>query len=144
MTEGKQPELTGVGLKGSLGGWSQVISRQRKRQREETDERILGSGEFVNEILKEADERQRRQLKLQRDGRTIQKLIEEECERNQISIAELRNGSRRRKVSETRMIIAYRCREELGLSAAETARHLGVNTSSIIKAITRYEQEYKG
>lgn len=142
VTIGKQPELTGVGLRRSLGGWSEVISQRRKRQKVETDERILGSGEFVSEVLKEAEERLWRQIKLRRDGKTLQNLIEEECEKGQISIAELRNGSRRSKVSETRMVIAYRSREELGISAAETARQLGVNTSSIIKAITRYEQEY--
>jgi hypothetical protein len=42
-------------------------------------------------------------------------------------------------VSEARMVIAHRCREELGISAAESARQLGVNTSSIIKAIARFE-----
>ena len=72
-------------------------------------------------------------------GKTVQKLIEEECDRSHISIAELKKGSRRNKVSETRMVIAHRCREELGISAAEIARQLGVNTSSIIKAIARFE-----
>ena len=141
LTMGKQPELTGGGLIRSLGGWSQVLSQRRKGQREEADERILGSGDFVNEVLKEADERQIRQIKLRSSGKTGQKLIEEECKRCHISIAELKNGSRRSKVSETRMVIAHRCREELGISAAEIARQLGVNTSSIIKAIARFEQK---
>jgi putative transposase len=51
LTMGKQPELTGGGLIRSLGGWSQVVSHRRKRQLEETDERILGSGDFVSEVL---------------------------------------------------------------------------------------------
>jgi REP element-mobilizing transposase RayT len=140
LTMGKQPELSGGGMIRSLGGWSQVLSQRRKRQRGETDERILGSGDFVSKVLKEAEERQRRQTKLRSAGKTVQKLIGEECGRSGISIAELRNGSRRSKVSEARMVIAYRCREELGISAAESARQLGVNTSSIIKAIERYEQ----
>jgi len=38
------------------------------------------------------------------------------------------------------MVIAHRCREELGISAAEIARQLGVNTSSIIKAIARFDK----
>jgi putative transposase len=142
LTMGKQPELTGGGLIRSLGGWSQVLSQRRKRRREEADERILGSGDFVNAVLKEAEERQIRQIKLRMTGKTVQKLIEEECDRSHISIAELKKGSRRNKVSGTRMLIAHRCREELGISAAEIARQLGVNTSSIIKAILRYEQKY--
>ncbi len=141
LTMGKQPELTGGGLIRSLGGWSQVLSQRRKRQREEADERILGSGDFVNAVLKEAEDRQIRQIKLRSAGKTVQRLMEEECDRGRISIAELKNGSRRSKVSEARRVIAHRCREELGISAAEIARYLGVNTSSIIKAIARFEQK---
>ena len=63
LTMGKQPELTGGGLIRSLGGWSQALSQRRKRRREEADERILGSGDFVNAVLKEAEERQIRQRK---------------------------------------------------------------------------------
>jgi DNA-binding XRE family transcriptional regulator len=37
-------------------------------------------------------------------------------------------------------MIGLRSREELGLSAAEMARHLGVNTSGITSAIERVEK----
>ena len=47
---------------------------------------------------------------------------------------------KRRKVSDTRSVIALRGRDELGLSAAEIARQVGVNTSGITKAIERSEQ----
>ena len=46
-------------------------------------------------------------------------------------------GSRRRKVSKKRAHIALRCREEIGCSGAEIARHLGVNTTSIDRAVER-------
>ncbi len=37
--------------------------------------------------------------------------------------------------------IAYRSREELGLSAAEIARHTGVSTSGITRAIEKVVKE---
>jgi REP-associated tyrosine transposase len=43
---GRNPELTGGGLFRSKGGWSGVVSARRRGQREEYDERILGSGDF--------------------------------------------------------------------------------------------------
>ena len=49
----------------------------------------------------------------------------------------IEGGTKRRKVSEARVVIARRSREELGLTAADIARHLGVNTSSIVRAIER-------
>lgn len=54
---GHQPDLTGGGLLRSLGGWSQVVAKRRSGQKEEGDERILGSGDFVHALLKEASGR---------------------------------------------------------------------------------------
>ncbi len=141
LNQGHIPELTGGGL---IRGWSQVLSRRRKGQPQESDERILGGGDFVQAVLQEAEDRQRRQLKLQRSGLTIQQIITVECGKSKISRQELQHGSRRMAVSAARRRIAYRCQEELGLSAAEIARHLGVNTSSITRAIGRIEQQGLG
>ena len=138
---GKNPELTGGGLVRSKGGWSKVLSARRRGQREEYDERILGSGDFVNAILKDAEEKQLRQIKLKRAGRTIANIITEECKKRKISASEIQAGIRRQKVSETRAAIAFLGREELGLSAAEMARHLGVNTSSIVRTLDRVEKQ---
>ncbi|MHB8881330.1 MAG: transposase [Thermodesulfovibrionales bacterium] len=143
MSEGMElgyvPELTGGGLIRSLGGWSQVLSQRRKGEKVETDERILGNGNFVSAVMKESEELQMRQLKLHRAGKTIHQIMEEECGRRNVSVAELKHGSRRSAVSAARMTIAFRCKDELGLPAAEIARYLGVNTSSITRAIVRIE-----
>jgi REP element-mobilizing transposase RayT len=136
---GHQPELTGGGLLRSLGGWSQVVARRRTGKEEEGDERILGSGDFVHAILKETEERELWQLKLKRSGRTIQKIIDEECKKAGISPLELMQGVRRRTVSGLRAVVASRGRTELGLSSAEMARHLGVAASSISRLIERME-----
>jgi REP element-mobilizing transposase RayT len=138
--QGRLPELTGGGLIRSKGGWSQVLSARRSGQREESDERILGSGDFVNSILKEIEEKATHQLKLRRSGRTLAKIIEEECKKEAISPNELKGGGRRRKISGLRAKVARRGRDELGLSLAEIARQVGVNTSSIRKAILKLEE----
>jgi putative transposase len=137
MSMGRSHELTGGGLIRSHGGWSQVIAMRRRGQREQSDERILGDGDFVQAILQEAEERQLRQLKVCPRGGTIAEIIDEECARAKIRSQEVTSGSRRSAVSRTRALIAYRSREELGLSAAEIARHLGVATSSITRAIEK-------
>jgi REP element-mobilizing transposase RayT len=137
---GRQPELTGGGLVRSLGGLSQVQSAQRKGKKAEYDERILGSGEFVTAIFRETEEKQVRQLKIRRSGLTIKGIIEKECERARVSQQELKNGSKRFVVSKTREKIARRGVEELGLPSAEIARHLGVCTSTITRALARVER----
>ena len=141
MGIGKVPELTGGGLIRSKGGWSQVVSARRRGQREEADERILGSGDFVNAILQEAEEKTRRQLKLRRTGSGLRAIIEKECKKGGISSNELKGGSRRRKVSAVRAGISKRGVEELGLSMAEIARQVGVTTSSVARAVARLGKE---
>lgn len=137
ISMGRQPQLTGGGLIRSKGGWSQVVSARRSGEREEYDERILGSGDFVQAALKEAEEKIRLQLKHRRTGRTLVQIIDQECDRWKISPKELEGGSRRREVSAMRIKIAKRGLDELGLSLAEIARHVGVSTSGLARAIKR-------
>lgn len=141
VDQGTVKELTGGGLIRSQGGWSQVLAMRRRGQKEDFDQRILGGGEFVNQVLKETEERQLRQLKHKRSGKTIQKIINEECRRSGINPLELQGGGKRRQVSGTRAKIAKRGRDEMGLSAAAIARHVGVSTSAITKAIERAEED---
>jgi REP element-mobilizing transposase RayT len=137
---GRKPELTGGGLVRSLGGWSQVQSAQRKGQKTEYDERILGNGDFVTAIFKEAAEKQVRQFKIRRTGLTIADIIEKECKTARISEDELKNGGKRMIVRNVREKIARRGVEELGLTSAEIARNLGVCTSTVTRALTRTER----
>jgi len=139
---GHKPELTGGGLIRSQG-WSRVLALQKSGHKEEFDERILGTGDFVHAIMNEVEERQLRQTKLRMSGKTIEDIIREECRNHGVNEQELVRGSRRRKVSRTREIIALRCKEEIGCSGAEIARHLGVNTTSINRAVERAEGRHQ-
>ena len=138
--DGRNPMLTGGGLIRSQGGWSQVLALRRKGEKEQSDERILGSGDFVDRVLREAEERLLRQIKLQRKGRSIEDIIEEECRKRKVSEEEVRKGSRRSRVTEARAAIAYRSKEELGISGAEIARYLGVSTSTINRTLSRLDE----
>ena len=139
MEQGHDPQFSGGGLVRSLGGWSQVLSMRRKGRKEEADERILGSGDFVHQVIKEVEDKSLRQMKLKRTGLTLIKIIDQECRKGQITRKELESGSRRSRVSHARAQIARRGMGEVGLSAAEIARHLGVATSSITRAIAKAE-----
>jgi len=139
VKEGRNPSLTGGGLIRSQGGWSRVLGMQGKGAKEESDERILGGGDFVHAVLREAEERQIRQTKLRRGGQNVQYIIREECKKLRVSPAELIKGSRRTQVSQARVKIAVRCKEEIGISGAELARQLGVNTTSINRALAKQE-----
>ena len=108
---------------------------------EKGDERIPGSSAFVTTVLREAEEKQRRQVKVGSAGDTMLHLIDEECRKRRINPREVRSGGRRTKASEARTAIAYRATTEFGLPAAEIARHLGVTTASITRAVQKADRK---
>ncbi|MCK5011424.1 MAG: transposase [Deltaproteobacteria bacterium] len=134
---GKRPDLVGGGLVRSLGGWSEVMSLRSHKQQVLTDERVLGAGDFVENILKEADERLNYQLTAKKRRQKMQEMIEEICEEKGINIKELHMGSRRGSIPQVRADIAYQLINELGIPLAEIARQLGVSTSAITKSLQR-------
>ena len=134
---GKRPDLVGGGLVRSLGGWSEVMSLRSHKQQVLTDERVLGAGDFVENILKEADERLNYQLTAKKRRQKMQEMIEEICEEKGINIKELHMVSRRGSIPQVRADIAYQLINELGIPLAEIARQLGVSTSAITKSLQR-------
>ncbi len=64
IAQGRRPELVGGGLIRSVGGWSEVKALRKGGAEEIGDERVLGSGGFVEALLEKALERIKRQLPL--------------------------------------------------------------------------------
>ena len=132
---GHRPELMGGGLIRSMGGWSQVLSLRKKGESEAYDERILGDGDFVQAILKEADQKVVRQIRARREAGLLAKIFKEKCREAGVNEVELRSGSRRRAVSELRRKLCFYFYRELGIPMAEIARQVGVGTTGVAMAL---------
>lgn len=137
MAAGRRPELVGGGLIRSQGGWSHVVSPRRHGDRELTDQRILGRGDFVQRLLDEAEARQKDHLSSRERQQAIAEIIAQSCESDGINLLELKSGSRRRQVSKTRFNLAHQLVDVHGVPLATAARELGVTTSAISKIIKR-------
>jgi putative transposase len=137
IERGRRPDLVGGGLVRSLGGWSAVKALRSQGLAEKGDERILGSGQFVERMLAEADSKLRHQIRARDLDKQVETLIHQVCARKQVARDALRFGSRRDQVSKVRSELAERLVKDLGLSLAETARRLGVSTSGIAKTLRR-------
>jgi hypothetical protein len=105
--QGRRLDLVGGGFIRSLWGWSQVVSLRDSKKDIEHDPRILGGGDFVKDILREADRSLCRQLKLGERGRSIDQVIKRMCDGEGIREKELRNGGQRREVSRLRAKISF-------------------------------------
>jgi putative transposase len=133
--QGRRQDLVGGGQVQSLGNWSQVLSLRGGRKSREHDGRILRGDDFVKRILKEADKRLKRQLQVGGTKDFIDEMIERLWKKEGIETEELRNGGKRWKVSQVRAKIAYQLNHDMGVPLAEIARHVGVCTSAVAKAI---------
>ena len=121
----------GGGLIRSLGGWSQVLSLRRKGDKVASDQRILGRGEFVEELLLEAEKKEKETLRLSQRVRGLDELMREIVNGEGVEEGRLRSGGRRKEVIRVRKIFCQLTVRRMGYPRAEVARYLGVTTSAV-------------
>ena len=128
---GAQPELAGGGLVRSAGGWSEVMALRRRGKKQRGDERVLGSGEFVAEILDETKETLKTLKPVSSRKAEALEALEKRCEAVGITLQALQNGSKLRECTQVRKELALKFVLELGLTYADTARLLGISDSAV-------------
>lgn len=141
LHQGRRPELVGGGLVRSLGGWSAVKAVRKSGQKTLSDERILGDGEFVAQLVAEAGATHRREFTTDEIIQSAVEIIKSACHHHGIAYAALINGGRARDVSRVRKELAEELVRNQGLTRAETARQLGVTTPAISKILQRLADE---
>ena len=139
ITQGKRKELVGGGLIRSLGGWSQVVSSRRKGEKVASDQRILGSSEFVKTLLEEGDEREKETLRFTTKVTDLASLARQISRNEGITETELKSGSRRRKITKARRLFCQLSVVKIGYPGARVARLLGVSTSAVVRAANSEE-----
>ncbi len=112
-------ELVGGGLIRSMGGWSAVFDSRRRGEREVADQRILGDGDFVKQVISGLDDLVKKNLRLSGQRIDIKALAEKVSERYNVSMGELRSGGRRRAVVKARRTMSWIGVRELGYSGAD-------------------------
>ena len=137
IKQGHRPELVGGGLIRSLGGWSAVKTLRRSRQKVLTDERILGTDDFVERVLGDADHSAKRLFSSRLRDKEVRQHIEGKCKKEGISMQELQMGSRRGEIPGIRSDLAWKLARDWGIPLAEIARQLGVSTSAISQILLR-------
>ena len=136
---GRRPDLVGGGLIRSLGGWSAVLALRGQSEKQVADARILGDGDFVQEVLSEMNDFAKENLRLPRPAKDLTVLAQKVCNFNKVTLEELRSGSRRHSVVKGRMELSQAGVQLFGFSGAEIARYLGVTTSCVTRAVSSGE-----
>ncbi|MFH1974641.1 MAG: MarR family EPS-associated transcriptional regulator [Pseudomonadota bacterium] len=134
IKQGRRSELQGGGLIRSSGGDKAGLLGLKKEDREKSDQRILGRGDFVSTTLQQSE---RILEKKYLPKRPIEELIEFVGGKLSLTPELICSGSRQKKIAEARALVAYLAVEETGHSAADVARYLGIGRASVLRSIRR-------
>jgi hypothetical protein len=139
IVQGKRPELVGGGLLRSQGGWTGVKALREAGTYQKGDERILGEGAFVEQVLAEAEERFERRYRLTAKGYKLDGVAKRVAELLGISPGEvLEPGRVRGKVRvRARSLVCYWATTELGIRQGQLAESLRLTQPAISMAVRR-------
>jgi putative transposase len=139
--KGRCPELTGGGLIRSSGGWRAVGEAYREGIRLASDERILGSSEFVEQTLKGAGEEHDHRVRLRSAGVDLASVVEAVCRHLSVDQSELASPTKRAAIARARALIACMATQDLSIPGSEVARRLNVDRSAVSRAVQRVRQD---
>jgi len=107
------------------------------------DERILGDGDFVMDVLSEANERMDRRYELKSRGYDIEKLEDRVLEIYGVDKDELYSKSRQKIRADARSVFCYWAVRELGVEGTQVAKRLGMSQPGIAYAVKKGERIVK-
>lgn len=132
---GKRPDLTGGGLIRSAGGWTAVKEMKNEGLRVASDERVLGSSDFVRSVLRKAHKAYNKRL--QAKGLTLDSLITfvaDQCGAHETLI---KSAVKQRIASQARAIVVHLAIDRLRISGADLSRKLNLTPSAVSRLAGR-------
>jgi REP element-mobilizing transposase RayT len=137
IDEGHRGDLTGGGLIRSAGGWSAVKELKRSNAHMKSDERILGDGEFVSEILSSSRESFDRRYALKAGGIDMDFVAQRVATLLDIDAEDIGCPGKTRELVRARSLFCFWAVRELGLSMSAVARRLNLSTVAVSKSVAR-------
>ena len=146
ITEGKRQDLSGGGLLRSAGGWEGVKALREEKVYQKNDERILGDGNFVEQVMSSADEAMERKYKLSAEGVDLESLTNRVSKIFGVKEKEIWSPGKFRRIVEARSVLCYWAVRELGVSMTMLSREMGISVAAISGSVVRGQKitEVKG
>ncbi len=137
LADGRRPELVGGGLVRSAGGWSVVKAMRRGLERMKGDERILGEGDFVETVLRGAQENLDRKSQLDAAGYSFDWLVGRVARQLEIEPKAVLAPGKYAPSVEARSLLCYWGTRELGMTTVNLARRLNLAQPTVSQAVKR-------
>ena len=140
VAEGRREDLIGGGLVRSAGGWSAVKAMRNSAARTKGDERILGSGDFVEAVLKKSQEALELRTYFQSKGYDFEWLLQRVTELFDIETKMVLRKGRYPATVSARSVLCYWATRELGMSTVELSKRLNISQPTVSQSVRRGEK----
>ena len=137
IVRGKRPDLIGGGLIRSAGGWAAVKETRKTGIHQKSDERILGHGDFVDQILSESNEALERRHALKARGVDINSIAKRVSGLLRMDEEEVWLPGKYERQVTARSLICFWAVRELGFSMASLARRFNISDVAVSKSVRR-------
>ena len=130
-------DFAGSSIVHSVGGWAALEEYRKGGTRIKGDERILGSSDFVEGVLREAEENFEERMLIRSRCPYLNDLIKMIAEHFNIVPEDIMTTSKERKISVARAVLCYLGTRKLMISCADIARELNISPSTVSRASGR-------
>lgn len=131
IEEGKRPDLTGGGLLRSQGGWEAIKGYRKAGIRVKGDERILGDSDFVEKVLKSAQETIEEKYVLANRGFDFERAVERVSEVMDMDVPQVIAFGKEPKTVQARALLCFWAHRKLGMTTIEIAGRLKLSQSAV-------------
>ena len=140
IPEGKRPDLVGGGLLRSIGGWTVLKGFRKAGIRVKGDERILGDGDFVENVLKSAEEELEQKYELKAKGYDFDWVRERVAEVMSMEIEQVTAFGKSPQTVKARSLLCFWANRKLGMTTIDIGRKLNIGQSAVSRSSMRGQQ----
>jgi chromosomal replication initiation ATPase DnaA len=97
----------------------------------------LGSSDFVERVLKQADEELEQKYRLRAAGVDFEKLLMKVAQYYEIDPEDIKTASKESAITRARRLLCYLAVRKLMISCADVARALNISLATVSRAVAR-------
>lgn len=137
IEKGRRRDLTGGGLIRSQGGWEAVKSLKKAGGHAKSDERILGDGDFVDQVLSQSQEELERRYGLKAKGVDLNYIAGRVAQSFGMEREQVWLPGKYRQLVAARSLLCFWAVRELGVSMTSLGQRFGISTAAVSKSVRR-------
>ncbi len=139
ISEGRRSDLTGGGLLRSSGGWRGLKGFRKAGVRVKGDERILGDSDFVENVLRSAEEALEEKYALKAMGYDFDRAVERVAEVMDMAQGQVTAFGKSPQTVKARALLCFWAHRKLGMSTIEIAAKLKISQPAVSRLSKRGE-----